>query len=291
MRSFDRRRWSATRSGVAGSALERLEQPVVIRHVGGHRVVRVVAQKHPRLGRERLVRAHQPRASGQVDELLVEADVGVDHRVADAVGLRGRRAQRVQRRPQLRQVGGGRRQDAVRRPDLDRLAGDVDVEPVGERHDPHERAAVGLVLDEPLLDELADGLPDGAATGAERARERHLAERLALRDATLDDRLAELAQDLLGHGRPLDARETPVVGQRRHWSPPVDCRQPYDSGSGRVKVRVWGVRAGRPGAGPTSPSPRRPRTPRRPRGPPPANRPKTSVDRQIRPLVGLSTTG
>src|SRR3954452_22858998 len=73
---------------------------------------------------------------------------------------------------------------------------------------------MGLVVDQALLDELADRLADGAAAGAERGGERDLAERFALRDATLDDRLAELAQDLLRHRRPLDTREAPRVGQR-----------------------------------------------------------------------------
>src|SRR6185312_4398551 len=71
-----------------------------------------------------------------------------------------------------------------------------------------------LVVDEPLLHELADRLAHRAAPGAERTRQGDLAERLALRDATLDDRLAQLAQDLFGHGRTLDAREAPCVRQR-----------------------------------------------------------------------------
>jgi hypothetical protein len=97
---------------------------------------------------------------------------------------------------------------------LDRLARDVDVEAVGEREPADARAAVRLMVDEALLDELADRLADRAAAGPERLGERGLAELLALRDAAIDDRLAQLAQDLLGDLGALDAGQAPPL--RRH---------------------------------------------------------------------------
>src|SRR4051794_7709727 len=251
------------RGGVA--LLDGLEQVGVVGHVARPGVLGVVAQEHLALGRQRVVGTDEARAAGEADELLVEADVRVDDGLGHAVVVARRLRQVVERRPEVAEVLGRRVEDPPRRRRLDRLARDVDVEAVGERHHPDVRAAMGLVLDEPLLDELSDRLADRAAAGAERAGERHLAQRLALRDATLDDRLAQLAQDLLGHGRPLDARETPGVRQGRHWSPPVDCRQPYDFGLSRVKGavsrsfglgsrRLWPRVLSRPGTPPRGPA-------------------------------------
>src|SRR3954451_3458830 len=176
------------RGGIA--PLEGLEQPDVVGHVGRERIRRVVAQQHPRLGGEGLERADEARAARKRDELLVEADVGVDDGLGDLVcGVRDLR-ELLERRPQVREVPGRRVEDPPRRTRLDRLASHVDVEPVGERHHAHEGAAVGLVVDQSLLDELTDGLAHRAAPGAERRRQRDLAQRLALRDPTLDDRLA-----------------------------------------------------------------------------------------------------
>src|SRR3954454_8240365 len=228
------------RGGLA--LLDGLEQADVVGHVGRERVVGVVAQEHPGLGRERVEGPHEARAAGERDELLVEADVGVDDGLGDPVLALGGRGQLLERRPEIREVLGRRIEDAPSRTGLDRLARDVDVEPVGQRHHAHERAAMGLVVDQALLDELADGLAHRAAPGAERRRQRDLAQRLALRDATLDDRLAQLAQDLLRHRRPLDARETPRVGQRHgllRWT--VD---------NHTNLAGWGSRVSRGAAHP-----------------------------------------
>src|SRR3954452_19073507 len=236
--------------------LDGLEQADVVGHVGRERVVGVVAQQHPGLGRERVEGPHEARAAGERDELLVEADVGVDDGLGDPVLALGGRGQLLERRPEIREVLGRRIEDAPSRTGLDRLARDVDVEPVGQRHHAHERAAMGLVVDQALLDELADGLAHRAAPGAERRRLRDLAQRLAPRGATPDARLAQLAQDLLRHRRPLDARETPRVGQRHgllRWT--VD---------NHTNLAGCGSRES-PG------------------------RRSSTVDTQIRPLVGLST--
>ena len=215
-----RRRCSATSSGVAGiSALERLEQPFVVGHPVRPRVVGVMTEEHARLGRERVVGALEARAARQPHHLLVEAEVGVDHVHRHVVVVAGHLAQLVERRANAVEIGRRQLEDPPRGADLDRLAGDVDVEAVGQRHGAHEGAAMRLVLDEPLLDELADGLPHRAATGADRVRDRDLAQRLSLGDAALDDPLAQLPEHLLGHRRALDAREPPALRLRRHLSP------------------------------------------------------------------------
>src|SRR3954454_16807552 len=99
--------------GRGGSAaLDGLEEPGVVGHVGRERIGRVVAQEHPRLRGERLERAHQPRAAGERDELLVEADVGVDDGVGDAVlALRCLR-ERLERRAHTGEVRRRRVEDA-----------------------------------------------------------------------------------------------------------------------------------------------------------------------------------
>jgi len=60
------------------------------------------------------------------------------------------------------------------------------------------------MLDESFLHELPDRLPDRAAARSQLAREVHLAELFPLGDAPVDDRIAQLRQDLLSRRRPLD---------------------------------------------------------------------------------------
>ena len=102
-----------------------------------------------------------------------------------------------------------------RGPDLDRLARDVDVQPVDERQRGHEGAAVELRLDEALLDEVADRLADGSAARPEHACEAHLPEPRALRDLALDDRPAQGVMDLLGRGGALDGGKEPAFAHHR----------------------------------------------------------------------------
>ena len=198
--------------------LDRFEEPLVIAHVVRPRIGRVVAQQHARLGGERLVRARETRAAGETHELLVEADVRRDQVLGHVVSLGRRR--RSARAPAAGQVGRPRGLDHPPRDSrLDCLPCHVDVETIRERHHPHERAAVQLVLDQAFLLELPDRLAHGAAPGSEGLGERDLAERLALRDAPVDDRLAQLVEDLLGGGGPVDGTELPGVGGRLHSEP------------------------------------------------------------------------
>src|SRR5919202_550930 len=86
------------------AALDGLEQVDVVGHVARPRVVGVVAQEHLALGGERVVGAHEAWAAGEAHELLVEADVGVDHRRGDLVALARADGEVLERRPQVGQV-------------------------------------------------------------------------------------------------------------------------------------------------------------------------------------------
>jgi hypothetical protein len=179
-----------------------------------------MAQQHARLRGERLVRARQTRAASETHELLVEADVRRDQVLGHAVVPLGRRTQVREGALQPRQVGRlGGFDHAPRDPRLDGFPCYVDVQTVRERQHPHERAAVQLVDHQALLLELPDRLAHGAAPGSEGLGERHLAERLALCDASVDDRLAQLVEDLLGGGGPVDGAELPGVGGCLHSEP------------------------------------------------------------------------
>src|SRR5215207_2441982 len=202
--------------GVLGRArvalFDGVEEPLVVAHIVGPGVRRVVAQQHPRLRDERLVGTRQPRAAGQPNELLVKADVRLDHLVGDAIVSLGPRPQILQRGAQGREVR--RRRGLDREPGdagLDCLSGHVDVEAVRERHDAHERAAVQLVVHEPLLHELPDCLAYGASPGPQCPRERDLPKRLPLRDSPINDRFAQLLKDLLRRRGSVDRAESPVV--------------------------------------------------------------------------------
>src|SRR5262249_22543593 len=113
---------------------------------------------------------------------------------------------------------------------LDRLAGDVDVEPVAQRERVDEVAAMEDVLDEPLLDEMADGLPHRAAARLQLPREMHLPQVRAGRDQTVDDRVAEDAVDLLQRGRSFDGRQVPHLTH----DDPHHVRLTYKPTSGRI---------------------------------------------------------
>ncbi len=221
IRRADRRRCSATSSGGAGIApLERVQQQRVVADVVRARIRRVVAQQHPRLGDERLVRARQPRAAGERDQLAMEVDVGGDHRLGDAVVAARRRVQARQRRAHRLEVERlGRLQRPQRGARLDRLARGVHVEAVLQRQQPHEAAAVRHRLDQALLRELPQRLADHAAAGAEHPRQVLLAQLLALRDVALDDRPPHLAHDDVSNRRTLHAGELPVADHLRPWTP------------------------------------------------------------------------
>src|SRR5215207_3069123 len=191
---------------------DRVEEPLVVAHIVRPGIRRVVVQQHPGLRDERLVGARQPRAAGQPNELLVKADVRLDHLVGDAIVSLGPRPQILQGGAQGREVR--RRRGLDREPGdagLDCLSGHVDVEAVRERHDAHERAAVQLVVHEPLLHELPDCLAYGASPGPQCPRERDLPKRLPLRDSPINDRFAQLLKDLLRRRGSVDRAESPVV--------------------------------------------------------------------------------
>ena len=66
---------------IQGMAPEGVEQPLMVAHVVGRRVERMVAQQHPCLRGQCGVRSGQAGASAEGDELLVEADVSRDRLV------------------------------------------------------------------------------------------------------------------------------------------------------------------------------------------------------------------
>src|SRR5918993_1112414 len=177
---------------------DRDEEPLVVAHIVRPGIRRVVAQQHPRLRDERLVGAGQPQTASQPNKFLVKLDIRLDQLLGDAVMSLGCRPQDVHRSTESRKVGGRRAfHREPRHARLDRLARDVDVEAVCERHDAHERTAMQLIVHESLLDELADRLAHSAAPRPEGARERDLPQRLALRDASIDDGLTQLLENLL----------------------------------------------------------------------------------------------
>ena len=195
------------------AAPERVEQLLVITHVRSPGIGRVVPEQHPRLGCQGLVRAVEPRAPAELDELLVECEVGRDDPFGRPGLSPGRATQLVHRVLEIVELERfvaaleQTRHDA----DLDRLPRDVDVEAVGEGEREHERTAVKLGLGESFLDEVPDRLAHGAATRPERAREVDLSEMRPLWDRSFDDRLAQHAVHLLDRRRTLDRRESPIV--------------------------------------------------------------------------------
>jgi hypothetical protein len=77
-----------------------------------------------------------------------------------------------------------------------------------------------LVCDQPFLDQVPDRLAHRAAAGAEHSGDVHLAELLALGDASIDDCLPQLREDLLGGGGTFDAAKPPLVRGRGDRSRP-----------------------------------------------------------------------
>src|SRR5215204_3476116 len=204
--------------GCARIALfDRLEQPLVVTHIVRPGIRRVVAEQHSRLRGERLVGAPQPRATAQPDELLVKADIRLDHLVGDAVVPLRRRPERLHGGAERRErrrcwVLDGEPSDSG----FDRLSRHIDVEPVRERHDAHEGAAMKLVVHEPLLYQLPYRLANGASPGSQGPRERDLPQGVALCDPPIDDCFAQLVEDLLRGGGSVDRVESPVVRGCRH---------------------------------------------------------------------------
>src|SRR5829696_2168715 len=196
---------------------DRFEQPLVVTHIVRPGIRRVVAEQHSRLRGERLVGAPQPRATAQPDELLVKADIRLDHLVGDAVVPLRRRPERLHGGAERRErrrcwVLDGEPSDSG----FDRLSRHIDVEPVRERHDAHEGAAMKLVVHEPLLYQLPYRLANGASPGSQGPRERDLPQGVALCDPPIDDCFAQLVEDLLRGGGSVDRVESPVVRGCRH---------------------------------------------------------------------------
>ena len=165
----------------------------------------------PDLGRVRL--------AGAREHELVEADVGLDD--PEQVAVPRRLAHQPDLLGELGEVALGhplvRLREAEpleREPDRDQdlvhlLVGDAE----------HDRAAVGVGDDEPLVLELAERLPHRAAARLELARDPVLDQAVAVRVAPDDDRLAQR----LEHPLPPRARALGAVG-RDVWAT-APCRR------------------------------------------------------------------
>ena len=171
---------------------------------------------------------------------------------------------------------GGR---ARRRMGLDQRADLVEVERVGGVERAHERAAVGLHLDQALALEHEQGLADRRARGAEARRQRPGPQALAGREHALEDRVAQLVSDAAGAGA--------QAGRVRHGC--IQFQGP-EAISTRTRHRLHAILAS--GAVFTGPAPGRgrPRTARGAHRPPAASRgPGSTVSAPTTTVIASST--
>ena len=128
-------------------------------------------------------------------------------------------------RRDARRGAGGRR-------GLEQRAHLVEVEQIGAVERAHDRAAVGLDLDQPLRLELQQRLADRRAAGAEALRERLRPQPLARLQLAFEDRVLELIADPAGARRGHLAYEITPSGVRKVRSGEIACNQ-------RDASRLW----------------------------------------------------
>src|SRR2546430_4545227 len=205
------------------AAAQRVDQLLVVLGVGPPRIRRVAPKQHPGLVGKGLVRPREALASGKPDQLVVKAQVGGDGRCGGSLLARLSRLHGGERGVERRQVERlGFADQRPDRPDLDRLAGDIYVQPILEHLGFDEGAVVHPVFDQSFLGQLPDRLAYRPAADAQHLDKPRLPQLLAGWDPSIDDRLADDTADGFGGGMGLgtgpgpDGRRRLARGHRDH---------------------------------------------------------------------------
>ena len=170
----------------------------------------MASEQHSGLRGEGLMGLGEALAAGQPNQLMMEPKVSGDRFFGRPRLARFPRLHDGERRLEPGEIGSvAPLEQRACGPDLDRLTGHIDVQPVFQHLRLDAGAVMHPVFDEPLLHEVPDCLPHRPPADAQHLDQPSLPQLLSWWNPALHDRFADHAAHRLGGGSTLKSGQSP----------------------------------------------------------------------------------